>query len=91
MHGVRVVVAILGRICLSAIFILAGLNKILNWESTKQVVMQMVTTWQTYAMTAWMRDLFVIFSERVELFLCVAAVFEMLGGLLVFFGIGSRF
>lgn len=91
MHGLRVVIAIIGRMCLSAIFIIAGLNKILNWESTKQVVLQMMAAWHTYSMTSWMQDLLMIFSERAEMFLCIAAVFEMLGGLLVFFGIGARF
>lgn len=91
MHGFKVIISAIGRICLSGIFILAGLNKVLNWEASKQSILEMLSTWSTYSINPWISHILNAASEHIVLFLGVATVFELLGGLLVFFGIGSRF
>lgn len=91
MHGLKVIISIIGRICLSGIFILAGLNKVLNWEASKKTILGMITTWSSYSLTPWMSDILNICAEHIVLVLGIATAFELLGGLLVFFGIGSRF
>ena len=91
MHGFKVVISIIGRICLSGIFILAGLNKILNWEAAKETILGMLSTWSAYSIAPWMSHGLSVVSNNIVLFLWIATVFEVLGGILVFFGIGSRF
>jgi putative oxidoreductase len=91
MHGIKVIISIIGRICLSAIFILAGLNKILNWDEGKKSVLEMLSTWSTYSIAPWMSQILTMASDHIGTVLGVATIFELLGGVLVLFGIGSRF
>jgi putative oxidoreductase len=91
MHGIRVVIAIIGRVCLSAIFILAGLNKVLNWDESQKNLLEMLAKWNTYSVEPWVSQTISMISEHITLSLGVATIFELLGGVLVLFGIGARF
>lgn len=91
MHCLQIIGAIIGRLCLSAIFIIAGLNKVLNWDSSEQTLMNMLAMWSGYATTSWMTEVIKMMVEHIGWFLCAATVCELLGGILVLFGIGARF
>lgn len=91
MHGLHMVIAIIGRILLSAIFVVAGLNKVLNWEASKEALLSMLSTWSGYSTIPWMGVMVATLIEHLEWFLCGATVCELLGGILVMFGFGARF
>jgi putative oxidoreductase len=91
MYGLQLVAGIIGRILLSAIFILAGLNKILNWEASKEVLLNMLSTWGGYATFPWMHPLIDVIRQYPGWCLSGALVCELLGGILVLFGVGARF
>jgi len=91
MYGLQTVAAIVGRLCLSAIFIIAGLNKVLNWTSSEQILTNMLITWSGYSIAPWMTYAINTMMEHIGWFLSAATICELLGGVLVLFGIGARF
>lgn len=91
MYGLQVIAAIIGRIFLSAIFIIAGLNKILNWEESHQTLTNTLAIWSGYSNPPWVASILNMIMEHVGWCLSGAAVCELLGGLLVLVGVGSRF
>ncbi|MES2344359.1 MAG: DoxX family protein [Chlamydiota bacterium] len=87
----RSLIAAIGRICLSVIFILSGASKLLNWHEMELTVTNAMNDLNIlmqgneviYQLTAmalpWSKEL-----------LGAAMVFEIIGGLLVFLGIRVR-
>lgn len=92
MSVVKTLAAAFGRICLSAIFILAAIHKIADWQGTEQDILNALCDWSTisYGGERMQSGIHFLLSW-VPLLLLLAFIFEMLGGLLVFFGIKVRF
>lgn len=91
MQLLKIIFAVLGRILLSAIFIIAGLNKILNWEGTKNSLLEALGKWHGYQDIHLVDRLIDFFTNKVDILLWMATSFELLGGLLVLIGIFTRF
>lgn len=87
----RIIIAAVGRICLSAIFLIAGLNKVLNWGTTKDVLIKAAAAWQDYSSCLWFKPFCAWIPEHIALVLGTAVLFELLGGSLVLLGLFSRF
>ncbi len=92
MKVVQIFIACLGRILISLIFILAAIGQILDWQGSLQLLSSGLRTWSGYA-TSMPSLLPVVdmLQSHASLALIIAVVFMLLGGLLVFFGIKTRF
>lgn len=81
----------LGRICFSAIFIVAGINQILNWDATEQyLVNQMLDVLAKSYDQAWAQTLFDRILPMAPILLVLATIAQLLGGLLVLTGLQVR-
>ena len=87
----QAIIALLGRWCLSVIFIVSGVYKIFSWQDVEQnFVSAMCETASYYYQVTWLRDAFEIFIPRIPLLLIIATTIEIVGGLLIFIGIQVR-
>lgn len=92
MRGFQFILGILGRICLSLIFIISAINKIFDWAATEKGLVNVLCDWHTYL--GYSESLQVCFSNVMPwapAILVIATAVELLGGLLVLFGVKTRF
>jgi uncharacterized membrane protein YphA (DoxX/SURF4 family) len=87
----KIIVSVLGRVLLSAIFIIAGLNKVLNWESSAHSLMQALLSARAHLEFPGIDCVLQLMQKHVSLCLLLATICELLGGLLVFLGMFVRF
>jgi len=90
----RVVQAILiwiGRIFISALFILSAINKVIDWQATERGLVSLLCDWHVYVshFPTW-QSFFGMVLPWVPALLVIATVIELLGGLLVLLGIKPR-
>lgn len=85
-------IAFLGRLLLSLIFLASGVNKIMNWQATGQTVDIAMNEWLTIGVgMEWLEQLISMAIPMVPALLVAAVVCELLGGLCVLLGIQVRF
>lgn len=83
--------ASIGRICISLIFIIIGIASILNWQVAEVDVTHTVTLWQGYmGKRDGMESLFSSLLAMVPLFMGIGATLQILGGILLFLGLQVR-
>ena len=79
---------VLARFFLSAIFLTAAVNKILNWRETERMLIDVFSDWQS---CAWfsenIQEFFGFITPWAAVVLLFAIVLEVVGGLLVLLGI----
>lgn len=81
----------LGRICLSLIFVCLVTNQILNWDQTQQEFDKSVSDWIVYpGMPDQIQKVFNLLLSYSSLVMILAAIFAGLGGLFVLLGIKVR-
>ncbi len=92
MSVIQSLIGFLGRALLSLIFLASGINQILNWDTTLQLLQR---TLNDNLVTAMQNPML---SQGLEwaagqsfVLLVLATVFQLLGGLMVFLGINTRF
>lgn len=91
MNGFQKVAGFLGRLCISIIFILAAINQFMNFDGAEQNLVNALCNLMTYMHgVQWAQTWLDFFMQYTSILLIVAAVFEILGGLLVLFGIKVR-
>jgi len=82
----------IGRMCLSLIFILAAINKLLHWQGAEQSLVDGICDVMNYSDP---QGGIYLFLERLlpwaPVLLPIGFAFELLGGLFLFFGIKVRF
>jgi len=92
MGYLRTIIAALGRICLSTIFLASGVNKLIDWKETEKQFINTIGEWQSYLTASNIVYPFlhvvVIWSPLI---LMVATCIEILGALLLFCGFKERF
>ncbi len=92
MKGLQKLISILGRICLSLIFILSAIKKIFDWQTTESGLINLLCDWQSYIHSNYtLQKAFANLVTWVPEILIVATILELVGGLLVFFGLKVRF
>ncbi len=92
MSGLQKLLVIIGRIFLSFIFLLSAVHKIIDWHGSEDVLVKALNhTLTSYQGIDWMHDFIGFLIPWASLLLVVALVFELLGGLFVFFGAKVRF
>jgi uncharacterized membrane protein YphA (DoxX/SURF4 family) len=91
MGGIKKFGVILGRACLSLIFIIAAYYKIIDWAGSEEALMaQLNQGINAYQNIEWLHDLIDYMIPWSSILLLVALVFELMGALLVFLGIKVR-
>jgi len=81
----------LGRLCFSVIFILAGINKIMNWDASEQyLVNQMLDVLSKSYHHGWAQTIFDQVLPLAPTLLVIGTIAELGGALLVLLGIQVR-
>jgi len=89
--GFQKFIAFLGRLFFSAIFILSGINKIMNWDATEQyLVNQMLDVLSKSYHQGWAKAVFDQILPLAPTLLVIGIIVELAGGLLVLLGIQVR-
>lgn len=89
--GIQKLIAFFGRIAFSAIFLLSGVNKILNWDATEQhLVNQMLDVLSKSYHQPWAQSLLDTLLPLAPTLLLIATIVELGGGLLIFLGLQVR-
>ncbi|NGX39647.1 MAG: Inner membrane protein YphA [Chlamydiae bacterium] len=92
MNALQKLICFLGRICFSAIFIVAGINKIMNWDASEQLLVnQMLDVLSKSYHHGWAQTLLDQLMPLAPILLVIATIAELGGGLLVLLGIQVRF
>ena len=85
------IVGALGRALISLIFILSGVQKLVDWNESLQLLHQTLTNWLPETLHSPMLQPMLDWSlANTTTLLCLAIIFELVGGLLVFLGIQVR-
>lgn len=91
MSRMQAFVLIVGRFLLSFIFILAAANKVIDWSGSEDaLITQLNLALDYYKDVEWLSNLIEYCIEYASVMLLLALVFEIIGGLLVFFGVKVR-
>ena len=85
-------IAMIGSMCFSVIFILSGINRILNWNATEQMLVNAFLDSLSYTYEyAWIQPVFDVLLPWASTILVVATAVELVGGILLFVGVHVRF
>lgn len=89
--GFQKFIAFFGRVFFSLIFILAGVNKIMNWDATEQqLVNQLLDVLAKFHQQGWAQAIFDQVLPLAPTLLVIATIAELAGGLLILLGIQVR-
>jgi len=91
MRILRTALAGLARLFLSAIFLASGINKIFYWKAMEKRLLTVLGDWQIHTVAS--ESLKVFFETAVvwaPMILMAATFLEILGGLLLLFGIREK-
>ena len=87
----QILISVIGRICLSGIFLLGGVQKVLNWHDYEEVVTRTLCDWHVYTTPFGNIEPFLDFAlSYVPVILGIVVFLEIVGGLLVLFGVKAR-
>jgi uncharacterized membrane protein YphA (DoxX/SURF4 family) len=84
-------IAFLGRVCISVIFIVAGVRILMDWQGSEHYLIAGLCDWLSIAMghEQW-QNIIEIAMNRVFVLLCAGVFCALGGGLLVLLGISVR-
>jgi len=92
MRGFKKFIALLGRLLLSAIFILSAVNKIFDWQKTETGLINLFCDWQSYVhFSQSLTKMFTTLISWTPEILIVITTLELIAALLIFFGIKEKF
>ncbi|NGX29818.1 MAG: hypothetical protein KR126chlam4_00714 [Candidatus Anoxychlamydiales bacterium] len=92
MKGFKKFIALVGRLLLSAIFILSAINKIFDWQKTETGLINLFCDWQSYVhFSSSLTKLFTALISWTPEILIVITTLELIAALLIFFGIKEKF
>lgn len=81
---------VVGRICLSLIFLLSGIGKLIHWHETEQSLVNAINDLLNHTQIDWLHNLLNGLLPWTGELLILAVIFELLGGILVFSGYRPR-
>lgn len=82
---------ILARIFLSIGFLRSAIEHVINWKESEKQFMNVIADWQTYTVSSeWLQALFSGTAVWSPLILIIGTFFQILGVILLFFGIRER-
>jgi len=92
MKGFKKFIALVGRLLLSAIFILSAVNKIFDWQKTESGLINLFCDWQSYVhFSSSLTKMFTALISWTPEILIVITTLELIAALLIFFGIKEKF
>lgn len=92
MKAIQMILACLGRVCVGVFFVLSGLNHMLDWNGSLQTVQNGICNLlDRSASMPLVSALGEMALPMVSTLTAVAIGLLLLGGLLVFFGVKTRF
>lgn len=91
MKVIRIIIAGLARFFLSLVFLAGAGKNLLNWHETEVLLMNTFSDWQAH-LGLWdeAQALFTFLMPWAPLWLAIAVLFQLLGGLLVLLGIKEK-
>jgi uncharacterized membrane protein YphA (DoxX/SURF4 family) len=91
MNLLQTIVAFIARLFLSSFFLITGVNKIIYWEEAERRFMHILSDWQAYAVAIEGMQFFLNEAMAwVPVLLIASASLEILGGLLLLFGVKEK-
>ena len=85
------ILVFLGRIFISLLFILGAINKIIDWQESEHALTNYLLDWQSYAsFSLVLQNFFSRLMDWIPAVLVFLISLELLGGLLLFFGMKVR-
>ena len=82
---------IVGRLCLSLIFLIAGFDKLLNLHDTEKELITALTEWQGHMSSfQTLQNAFTFLVSWSSLLLITGVTFELLGGLMILTGFKDK-
>jgi len=92
MNPFQKLIAFLGRLSYSLIFIIAGIKKVMNWQATEQsFVNELLDVFSASYQQGWAHSFFDQIMPMAPMLLIVGTIMELAGGLLVLLGLWTRF
>jgi putative oxidoreductase len=92
MKVVQFFLGCIGRILISLIFILASIGHIIDWQGSLQYLTNGLQTWMTYGVNKpEIQKMVDPLLSSIPLLLSAAIVLMLIGGIMVFFGMKTRF
>ena len=92
MKGLKKFFALIGRLFISVIFIMSAVNKIFQWQKTETGLINLFCDWQGWtANFAMFNKVFSNLINYVPEILIIITIFELVGSILLFFGIKEKF
>jgi putative oxidoreductase len=91
MKAIRAAFIVIARFLLSAVFLAAGINKIVHWQETEQTLMNVLSNWQSHMSGQEMIQTF--FATAIAFtptLLFLATLMELVGALLLLLGIKEK-
>jgi putative oxidoreductase len=90
MRILQLILNFIGRLFLSVLFILSAVNKILDWQNTERGLVALLCDWNGYVKIALLKSTLTSLMSWVPLILVIITALELIGGLLILFGIKTR-
>ncbi len=91
MKGFQKILALIGRLFLSTIFILSAVHKIFEWQKTETGLINLFCDWQSYvSFSSTLSKVFSGLISWVPEILITVTILELVGAVMVFFGIKER-
>jgi putative oxidoreductase len=82
---------IVGRVLIGALFVIAGVNSILDWQGVCAYFSNVMQLWQQFAgVESFVAEAAKAIGGQAPLFVGLAVLFKIAGGLSVLFGIQTR-
>jgi putative oxidoreductase len=92
MRLVQVALCLLGRVFLSALFIISAINKVIDWQATERGLVSLLCDWHAFVShSSFLQNFFSGILPWVPAILVATTVLELVGGLLIFTNIKPRF
>lgn len=84
--------SVVGRMCFALLFLIEGVNKILNWGESEQILIHgMLNVLQHVQGMQWGQQVLDFLLPHSSEVLLAGTVAELVGGVLLFLGVGVRF
>lgn len=90
MHAFKVIFSILGRILISAVFLMGNVNNILYWDDSMQALQSVLENWKVFEGPNALFGIVTLIQNNQFLVLAFATGCELLGAMLVLVGLIPR-
>ena len=86
MDFMKQLTALVARLLMSAIFLISGVNKIFHWQGTEKELIRVLSDWDSWVLSTTAHITITQMMAWSPVFLILATLLELLGGLLLLFG-----